>query len=253
MVIPLYDNDPLEKSRRAYVNWALIAACTAIYLAQEGGSDNTQTIIIRDFALYPVALTGEAVTGGPLPPALSVLTYMFLHGGWLHLVFNMLFLFTFGDNIEDALGHGRYLVFYLVCGMGAGLVHAFASPESNVPLVGASGAIAGVVAAYLMLRPCARITFLVFGVIPLRLGSAWVLGFWILVQVWHIISDDKGDTAWWAHIGGLGVGALLVTVMRPPGVPLFDCMRPGDAVVASVPAPVPAPTSGSSGGPWSPR
>jgi len=232
MVIPLYDSDPLEKSRRAYVNWALIASCIAIYLIQVGGTDNTETIIIRNFALYPVALTGEAITGGWLPPTLSVVSYMFLHGGWLHLFFNMLFLFTFGDNIEDALGHGRYLAFYLLCGIGAGFAHALVSPESNTPLVGASGAIAGVVAAYLMLRPCAKVTVLAFGAIPLRLGSAWVLGFWILVQVWHVLVNEKGDTAWWAHIGGLGVGALLILVMRPPGVPLFECMRPGDVLVA---------------------
>jgi|ERR1043166_684437 membrane associated rhomboid family serine protease len=245
MVIPLYDSDPLEKSRRAYVNWALIAACTVIFLLEQGASDNTETIIIRNFALFPVALTGDAITGGALPPTLSVVTYMFLHGGWLHLLFNMLFLFTFGDNIEDALGHGRYLVFYLLCGIGAGYVHALASPDSNIPLVGASGAIAGVVAAYLMLRPCAKVTVLVFGAIPLRLGSAWVLGFWILVQVWHVLINEKGDTAWWAHIGGLAVGALLIMVIRPPGVPLFECMRPGDAVVASAAPPA--------GGPWGAR
>src|SRR6185295_11044161 len=176
---------------------------------------------IRNFALYPVALTGEAITGGWLPPTLSVVSYMFLHGGWLHLLFNMLFLFTFGDNIEDALGHGRYLVFYLLCGIGAGFAHALVSPESNTPLVGASGAI------------------------PLRLGSAWVLGFWILVQVWHVLVNEKGDTAWWAHIGGLGIGALLILVMRPPGVPLFECMRPGDVLVARASPPA--------GGPWSAR
>ena len=249
MVIPLFDNDPLEKSRRAYVNWALIAANVVVFMIQQGGSDNADTILIRNFALYPVALTGGADTGGVLPPITTVLTYMFLHGGWMHLFFNMLFLFTFGDNIEDALGHGRYLVFYLLCGIGGGFIHALASPGSNVPLVGASGAIAGVVAAYLMLRPCAKIMILAFGAIPLRLGSAWVLGFWILVQVWHIMADDKGDTAWWAHIGGLMVGALLITVMRPAGVILFECMRPGDAVVATASPP----TNPASGGPWSPR
>jgi len=249
MVIPLYDSDPLEKSRRAYVNWALIAACILVYVIQATGTDNTETIIIRNLALYPVVLSGDAITGGPLPPMLSVVTYMFLHGGWLHLFFNMLFLFTFGDNVEDALGHGRYLAFYLLCGVGAGFAHAIASPGSNTPLVGASGAIAGVVAAYLMLRPCAKVLVLAFGAIPLRLGSAWVLGFWILVQIWHILVDDKGDTAWWAHIGGLAIGALLILVMRPPGVPLFECMRPGDAVVVSASPP----TAGASGGPWGAR
>jgi membrane associated rhomboid family serine protease len=249
MVIPIYDSDPLEKSQRAYVNWALIAICTVVFLVQQSGSDNTDTLMIRSFALYPIALFGGAETGGALPTVITPLTYMFLHGGWLHLFFNMLFLFTFGDNIEDALGHGRYLAFYLLCGIGGGLMHALAAGGSNVPLVGASGAIAGVVAAYLMLRPCAKILVLAFGAIPLRLGSAWVLGFWVLVQVWNILSDDKGDTAWWAHIGGLAAGALLILVMRPPGVPLFECMRPDDAVAATAqPAAESAP-----GGPWGAR
>jgi membrane associated rhomboid family serine protease len=230
MVIPLFDNDPLEKSRRAYVNWALIAACTAVFLLQQGGTDNADTIIIRNFALFPVALTGESDTGAIFPPALGLLTYMFLHGGWLHLFFNMLFLFTFGDNIEDALGHGRYLAFYLLCGIGGGVVHALASPSSNVPLVGASGAIAGVVAAYLMLRPCAKITFLAFGFVPLRLGSAWVLGAWVLMQIWNVINVHGGETAWWAHIGGLAVGAVLTVVLRRPDVMLFECLRPGDVM-----------------------
>ena len=249
MVIPIYDSDPLEKSRRAYVNWALIAANVVIFLLQQGGSDNSDTLIVRNFALYPVALTGDAITGGVLPSWTTLLTYMFLHGGWEHIFFNMLFLFTFGDNIEDALGHGRYLVFYLLCGIAAGLTHALMAQDSNVPLIGASGAIAGVVAAYIMLRPCARITALMLGLIPLRLGSVWVLGFWALVQVYHVLSDPSGDTAWWAHIGGLVSGAVLITVMRPPGVILFECMRPGDAIHASASPP----TVGPSGGPWGSR
>src|SRR5262249_26523909 len=138
MVIPLYDSDPLEKSRRAYVNWALIALCTVVYVIQASGGDAGDAGIIRNFGLYPVALFGGAETGGVVPSMLTLLTYQFLHGGWLHLFFNMLFLFTFGDNIEDALGHGRYLAFYLLCGIGGGAVHALASGGSNLPLVGAS-------------------------------------------------------------------------------------------------------------------
>jgi membrane associated rhomboid family serine protease len=249
MVIPIYDTDPLEKSRRAYVNWSLIALNVVIFLLQQGGSDNSDAVILRNFALYPVALSGDAVTGGVMPPWVSLISYMFLHGGWAHIFFNMLFLFTFGDNIEDALGHARYLVFYLLCGIAAGLAHALMAQDSNVPLVGASGAIAGVVAAYMMLRPCARITALMFGLIPLRLSSVWVLGFLAAVQVWHVLSDPTGDTAWWAHIGGLAAGAILVTIIRPAGVILFECMRPGDVVVATAPPPAAGPT----GGPWGSR
>ena len=241
MVIPIYDNDPLERSHRAYVTFALIAINIAIFSFQDATSDKVATQILLNFALFPVAVSGEAVTGGFFPPSLTIVTYMFLHGGWLHVLLNMLFLFVFGDNIEDALGRGRYLAFYLLCGMAGGAAHALAAPQSNVPLVGASGAIAGVIAAYMMIRPCARITVLVFGFIPISLASYWVLGFWALSQVWHVVSLQKGDTAWWAHVGGLAAGAILITVIRPAGVLLFQCVRPGDVIAVA---------ESSSSGPW---
>ncbi len=245
MVIPIYDNDPLEKNHRAYVTFVLIALNIAIYAVQAGASDTTETAILLNFALFPAAVTGDAVTGGFMPPSLSLVTYMFLHGGWMHVLLNMLFLWVFADNIEDALGRGRFLVFYLLCGIAGGAAHMLAAPQSTVPLVGASGAIAGVIAAYLMIRPCARVTVLLFGFIPVNLASYWVLGFWILSQVWHVFSLEKSDTAWWAHVGGLLAGAILVTIMRPAGVVLFECMRPEDVVaVEQTPAGTPA-------GPWS--
>jgi len=241
VVIPVYDSDPLEKSRRAYVTFALIAINIAIFSFQDATSDKVSTQILLNFALFPVAVSGEAVTGGFFPPSLTVVTYMFLHGGWLHVLLNMLFLFVFGDNIEDAIGRSRFLAFYLLCGMAGGAAHAFAAPQSNIPLVGASGAIAGVIAAYMMIRPCAKITVLIFGFIPIRLASVWVLGFWALTQVWHVFSLEKSDTAWWAHVGGLAAGAILITVMRPAGVLLFECMRPEDAIAIA---------ESKSSGPW---
>jgi membrane associated rhomboid family serine protease len=171
VVIPIYDNDPLEKSHRAYVTFVLIALNIAIYAVQDAASDNTSTLLLVNFALFPVALSGEAVTGGFMPPSFSLLTYMFLHSGWMHVLLNMLFLWVFADNIEDALGRGRFLAFYLLCGMAGGAAHVLVAPQSNVPLVGASGAIAGVIAAYLMIRPCAKITVLIFGFIPIKLAS----------------------------------------------------------------------------------
>jgi len=232
VVIPLYDNDPLERSRRAYVNWTLIALNIAVFLLQQGVSDDASTLILLNFALFPVAVSGDAVTGGVVPPSVGLISYMFLHSGWMHILLNMLFLWVFGDNIEDALGRGRYLVFYLLCGVAGGATHVLVAPQSNVPLIGASGAIAGVIAAYLMLRPCARITVLV-GVIPLRLASYWVLGFWVVTQMAHIFIVEKSDTAWWAHIGGLAAGAILIVIMRPAGVLLFECMRPEDVVITT--------------------
>jgi membrane associated rhomboid family serine protease len=238
VVIPLYDNDPLETSHRAYVTFTLIALNLVIYAVQDLASDSTSTWLLVNFALFPVAVSGDAVTGGFMPPSLSLVTYMFLHGGWMHVVFNMLFLWVFADNIEDALGRGRFLVFYLLCGIAGGAAHTVAAPQSNVPLVGASGAIAGIIAAYMMIRPCARITVLLFGLVPIRLASYWVLGFWILTQAWHVFTMAKGDTAWWAHVGGLLAGAILITVIRPAGVVLFECMRPEDVIVTE------------QGGPW---
>jgi membrane associated rhomboid family serine protease len=241
VVIPIYDNDPLERNHRAYVTFTLIAINIAIYAFQDATSDNVATEMLRNFALFPAAVTGEAVTGGFVPPSLTLVTYMFLHGGWLHVLLNMLFLFVFGDNIEDALGRARFVVFYVLCGVAGGAAHVLASPQSNVPLVGASGAIAGVIAAYMMIRPCAKITVLVFGFIPFRLASYWVLGFWALSQVWHVFSLAKSDTAWWAHVGGLVAGAMLIVVIRPAGVALFECMTPETAIALA---------ESKSSGPW---
>lgn len=230
MVIPIYDNDPLEQTHRAYVNWALIVINIAVFLLQINVSDDASLAMTRDLALIPAAITGKVTLGGNLPPILSVFTYMFLHGGWSHIIGNMLFLWVLGDNIEDAMGHLRYFFFYMLCGAAGGIAFLLSGPDAIVPLVGASGAVAGVVAAYLMLRPCAKITFLAFGFVPLRLGSAWVLGAWVLMQIWNVINAHGGETAWWAHIGGLAAGAALTLVLRRPDVTLFECLRPGDVM-----------------------
>ena len=231
MVIPIYDNDPLDRNPYAPVTWTLIALNLAIFLVQDSASDKTSTLLLVNFALFPVAVSGDAVTGGFMPPSFTLITYMFLHGGWMHVLLNMLFLWVYGDNIEDALGRGRFLLFYLLCGIAGGAAHMLASPGSNVPLVGASGAIAGIVAAYLMLRPVREDHRADLRLHPDQARSYWVLGFWVLTQLWHVLSLEKSDTAWWAHIGGLAAGALLITFIRPAGVALFECMRPEDVVV----------------------
>ena len=230
MVIPIYDNDPLDRNPYAFVNWTLIAINIVVFLMQIGASDDASLAMTRDYALIPAAVIGKVTLGGDLPPILSVFTYMFLHASWSHIIGNMLFLWVLGDNIEDAMGSVRYFFFYILCGAAGGIAFMLSTPNSVVPLVGASGAVAGVVAAYLMLRPCAKITVLAFGFVPLRLGSAWVLGFWALAQVWNVLSAQGGDTAWWAHIGGLLAGAGLTLVLRRPDVMLFECLRPGDVM-----------------------
>ena len=134
----------------------------------------------------------------------------------------MLFLWVFGDNVEDAMGHIKYLVFYLVCGVAGGLAHALMLPASKLPLIGASGAVAGVIAAYLILHPRVLVWVLAFRFIPLRISAAWVLGVWVATQLFMVLINQPDQVAWWAHIGGMVAGAILILFMRRPGVPLFD-------------------------------
>ena len=139
-----------------------------------------------------------------VPEGLTLLTYKFLHGDILHLLSNMLFLWVFGDNVEDAMGHIKFLVFYLLCGIAGGLgacLHA-ARPR-KLPLIGASGAVAGVIAAYLILHPRVLVWVLAFRFIPLRISAAWVLGVWVVTQFVMVAHSPSDQVAWWAHIGGM--------------------------------------------------
>jgi membrane associated rhomboid family serine protease len=154
---------------------------------------------------------------------LTVFTSMFLHGGWLHLGGNMLYLWVFGDNVEDKLGHGRFLVFYLLCGVAATSLHIFIDPTSTVPTIGASGAISGVLGAYILMFPRARVLTLIpiFIFIQLaELPAFIILGFWFILQFFNGIlslgyaTSGMGGVAWWAHIGGFIAGLLLVLPFR---------------------------------------
>jgi membrane associated rhomboid family serine protease len=129
---------------------------------------------------------------------------------------------VFGDNVEDAMGHLKFLAFYLLCGVAGGLAHAAFLPASQFPLIGASGSVAGVIAAYLMLHPRVRIWVLAFRFVPLRVPAVWVLGFWVVMQFVMVVLAPADGVAWWAHVGGMAAGAVLILFMRRPGVPLFD-------------------------------
>ena len=160
------------------------------------------------------------------PPALvlvplTILTAMFMHGGWIHLISNMLFLWIFGDNIEDRLGHLRYLFFYIMCGIAASLFHIFTNINSQVPGLGASGAIAGVMGAYIFLFPKARIRTLVVWFIfvqIVRVPAIIMLGYWIFIQVLSALAESGsrtgGGIAWFAHIGGFVTGFFVIIMMR---------------------------------------
>lgn len=226
MFIPLHDTNPLLHVRRPYVNWALIAITIIIFVlfqAQVGLLGGVG--LPASFGVIPSVLFETRV----LPPDLVVIpadwtlvSYAFFHGGWMHLIGNMLFLWVFGDNIEDALGHIKYLMFYLLCAAGGGYAHAIFNASSEAPLIGASGAVAGVVAAYLILHPKVKVWILALGRIPLRLSALWVLGAWILMQIYNLFAAADSEVAWWAHIGGLICGAALVLLLKRREVPLFD-------------------------------
>lgn len=228
MFIPIYDINPLRSIQFQAVTVTLIVVNTAIFLLQIAA---LPTGVVLGFALVPSELLGlgaigpgVGLPGGEIgiPDRLTPLTYMFFHGDIFHLVGNMLFLWVFGDNVEDALGHLKFLIFYLVCGVAGGLAHAVMMPSSQMPLIGASGAVAGVIAAYIMLHPRVRVWVLVFRFIPVRISAAFALGAWIVVQFLMVLLPEVGPVAWWAHIGGILTGAVLVLFMRRPGVPLFD-------------------------------
>jgi len=136
----------------------------------------------------------------------------------------MIFLWVFGDNVEEALGRTRFLIFYLASGALAALAYIASDIYSDIPLIGASGAIAGVVVAYVMLRPCAKVTVLVT-IIPLRLSAYWVIGAFVLLQIISLESASRSEVAYWCHVGGMVAGALLLLLLRPAGVRLFDCIR----------------------------
>jgi membrane associated rhomboid family serine protease len=221
MVMPLWDHSPFKWPKPPYVMWSLIVVNFAVFFAQSLIWPDQMDHVAQVAGLLPVALTGNAVAGA-LPAPVTLITCLFLHGSFMHVFGNMIFLFVFGDDIEEALGHWRFLGFYLACGIGAGLAFVASDPSSHIDLIGASGAIAGVVAAYVLYRPCVKVTCLL-GLIPLRLKAYWVIGFWAVWQVVEIANQEQDGVAYWAHIGGLITGAVLFYLLRPPGVALFEC------------------------------
>ncbi|HEY2070557.1 MAG TPA: rhomboid family intramembrane serine protease [Rhizomicrobium sp.] len=220
-MIPISDDNPTR--RPAIVNWTIIALCVAGFAWEfKVGIDPA----IARYGFTPASVFGRDAHG--VPP--SLLVHMFLHGGLLHLAGNMLYLWIFGNNAEDAMGHVRYVLFYLICGLAAALGFAFMTSgmagASTVPMVGASGAISGVLAAYFLLYPRARITVVVpLGIIfyPLAVSAVWVIGFWFVMQLLNVWMGDPGQpgTAWWAHVAGFAAGLVLTPLFKSRDVPLF--------------------------------
>ena len=232
-MIPLHDDNPT--TIRPIVTIGLIVACVLVFAWQLNLSEQNYVRMVYGLGVIPAVLLGER----PLPaelavvaPEISLLTSMFLHGGWLHLIGNMLYLWIFGNNVEDAMGHVRFVIFYLACGVAAAFAQVAQDPASVVPMIGASGAIGGVLGAYLLLHPKAKVLVLLpLGFLSqlIRIPAFIVLGLWFLLQFVHsaMTPGAGGGVAYWAHIGGFVAGAILILVFKRRGVPLFDWTRRG--------------------------
>jgi membrane associated rhomboid family serine protease len=229
-MIPLHDDNPTE--RPPVFTVLLIVACVLVFLWQLSLGKAQQRAILA-LGVIPSVLFGEKRLSPELalvPPELTILTSMFLHGGWMHLIGNMLYLWVFGNNVEDSMGHLRFLVFYALCGAAAVFAQALPNPASTIPMIGASGAISGVLGAYLLLYPHSRVLVgipLGFVIHTMRLPALWVLGFWFVLQIVNTLLAGKaqGGVAWGAHIGGFVAGMALLPLFKRRGVRLFQPAR----------------------------
>ncbi len=193
--IPIHDTNRLRFIRWPYVSWGIILLNTLIFLfAEAGGTGEVGHASVISYGLIPAAFTDLVVRPHQLAhisDRLTLLTYAFLHADFWHLAGNMIFVWVFADNVEDSLGHVRFILFYLLCAVAGGYAYVLSDPASESPVIGASGAIAGIVAAYLILHPYAKVWILAFARIPLRISALWILGFWLLFQVVGAISDPR--------------------------------------------------------------
>lgn len=226
-MIPIADNNPT--SSVSVVTWALLIGSVAAFLWQLSMEQPELMVAIHALGVVPAVLSGEATLPPEaqiIPPWASFFTSMFLHGGWTHLIGNMLYLWIFADNVEDAMGHGRFLAFYLICGVVAALVQIAPNPDSTVPMIGASGAISGVLGAYLLLFPWATVTAIIpLGIIlyPVRIPAVVLLLAWFGLQFFNsaVVDPAEPGVAFYAHAGGFVAGMVLVLVFRRRGVRLF--------------------------------
>lgn len=218
-MIPLKDKNP--SGTFPFVNYVLIASNILVFVYELSLGSGLNSFFVK-YGLVPsryfiLAAEHSHIVGRFVP----FFTSMFIHGGWLHIIGNMWFLFIFGDNVEDRFGHGRYLVFYILCGLAAAALQTFLSAGSDVPTIGASGAISGVLGAYLIMFPKARIVtllpiFFFFSVIDL--SALIFIGIWFLLQLFSGLGSygmgTSGGVAWWAHVGGFVAGIAIVPLFR---------------------------------------
>jgi len=225
---PLFDNNPTM--RRPFISWLILIACISVFMWQQSLSSRMEQIAVLQYGFIPANAFGIAM----LPDGFSVLpgwatafSSMFLHGGWMHIGGNMLYLWIFGDNVEDSMGRVKFILFYALCGVAAALAQGLIDPSSKIPMIGASGGIAGILGAYLVLHPKAAIRTIVIIFVFIRFINmpAWVvLGVWIglqFVAVPNALSEDGGGVAYLAHIGGFAAGMILIPFFKRRDVALF--------------------------------
>jgi membrane associated rhomboid family serine protease len=225
-MIPISEDNPSHIT--PVVNVLLIIACILVYVWELTlGHEMEGALDVLGFS--PVSLFDRNYAPSlqlGISPIVTIFISMFLHGSILHIAGNMLYLWIFGNNIEGAMGHVRYIIFYLASGVAAAMTMTFADPSSHVPMVGASGAISGVLAAYILLFPRARVTVIIpLGIIlwPLRLSAVWVVGLWFLTQLVTAALTDPSQpgVAWWAHVGGFVAGLIMTPFFKSSRVPYF--------------------------------
>lgn len=227
-MIPLRDDNPTRI--KPVLTVTLIAVNCLVFLYQLSLGPRAGRLFLFQFGAIPSVIVGSAALPahvGAVPPIASIFTSMFLHGSLLHLAGNMLYLWIFGNNIEEALGRFRFIVFYLVCGVAAAMVHIFSNVDSTIPTIGASGAISGVLGAYLMLYPRAQVLTLVpffFFIQLVYIPAGIVLSLWFVLQLAYgsLGQAAGGGVAWWAHVGGFLAGMILVGFFKKRNVRFFN-------------------------------
>lgn len=226
MLFPYADDNPTR--RVPIITIVLMVICVGTFVHQLTLTPEGLDAFVYRFGAIPGLLTGKYefldANVAVIPPSATLVTCMFLHGGWAHLLGNMMFLWIFGNNVEDAMGRFRFVLFYLLAGIGAAATHVASDPGSSVPMIGASGAISGVLGAYFLLHPHARVRAFVFlfVIVTTIALPAWVfLGYWFISQWLNILGAANDGVAWWAHFGGFLVGAALVPLFKDRNVPLF--------------------------------
>lgn len=228
MFIPLNDTNALKHIRIQYVTIAIIAINCVIWLVMGTPAFFGQEQVLAanySYGFVPAVVNGYQTLPIDLeriPESLTYVSYSFFHGDFMHLAGNMLFIWVFGDNVEDAMGHLKFLFFYFACAAIGAYGHSLIDPRSAAPLIGASGAAAGIVGAYILLHPRVKVWILAMGRIPLKIPAVFVLGAWIAFQFYSLVADSESQVSWATHVAGILAGMVLVLFLRRPGVSLFD-------------------------------